>query len=49
MGIGGITTTSKYSPSATRFCNAPAVPLSIITLCPVFFSNSATSSSAAGL
>ena len=44
-----MTTTSKYSPAATRFCRAPVVPLSIVTLWPVFFSKSATISTAADL
>src|SRR5688500_13225264 len=49
MAPGGITTTSKYSPAATRRARAPAVSFSIVTLWPVFFSNSGTSSSATDL
>src|SRR4029453_13592684 len=46
---GGITTTSKYSPAATRRASAPAVSFSIVTLLPVFFSKSGTSSCATDL
>src|SRR5829696_5858444 len=49
MAPGGITTTSKYSPAATRRASAPAVSFSIVTLWPVFFSNSGTSSCATDL
>src|SRR3954452_22882647 len=43
MPFGDSTSTSKASPSSTRFCNWPTVPLSTTTLWPVAFSNSGTS------
>src|SRR6266567_5106600 len=42
MPFGDSTSTSKASPSSTRFCNWPTVPLSTTTLWPVAFSNSGT-------
>ena len=49
MPAGGMTITSKYSPAARRQARPPAVSFSIVTLWPVRFSNSGTSSRATGL